>query len=67
MNIEFTYYPNAKYPWRWYYSPQGPEFNEVLQWLIDTFGPWGDRWRGDGGWLMFKEESDASMFSLKWS
>jgi len=67
LNIQFTHHPHAKYPWHWYYSPQGAEFYNVLQWLTDTLGPAGGRWSGHGGWLVFKDEGDAAMFSLKWS
>lgn len=67
MNIKFHYYPWAPYPWHWYYSPQGEEFPEVMQWIVQTYGFNGERWEGNGGWLMFKEESDAMMFLLRWS
>lgn len=67
MNVKFTHRPDRQYPWQWYYSPQGEEFPEVQKWLIETYGYYGDRWDGHGGWIMFKEESDAALFTLKWS
>lgn len=67
MNIQFKYRGNGRYPYEWYYSPQGDEFRSVFAWCYTTYGPTGDRWHTHGGWIKFKEESDATLFTLKWS
>jgi hypothetical protein len=68
VNIEFKYKTGARYPYQWYYSPQGSEFGNVMAWVYDTYGLCGnDRWLGHGGWLMFKHEEDALLFTLRWS
>ena len=69
MNIQFTYYPNKPYPWRWYYSPQGTEFQEVMLWCYDTYGQpvRNNRWDCYAGYISFRDKSDADWFLLRWS
>ncbi len=68
MKVQFRHYPNRQYPWQWYYSPQGPEFNEVYKWLWKTYGNIDEgRWSSHGGQIMFRDEKDAIMFTLRWT
>jgi hypothetical protein len=69
MNIEFKYNPFKQYPWRWYYSPQGEEFAEVMLWLYDTYGSpiRNSRWDINRGWISFADKKDADWFILRWS
>jgi len=50
-------------------------WNEMMQWMIDTFGPtahdgvWtsGMRWYANNAKFWFRDEQDLSWFILKWS
>jgi hypothetical protein len=67
MDIKFQYTPGKRYPYKWYYSPQGSEFNNVMKWTYETYGFPGDRWDCHGGSMMFSTEEDALLFTLRWA
>ena len=69
MNIEFSYNPFKRHPWRWYYSPMGEEFAEVMIWCHNTYGSLipNNRWDIQRGWLSFADKKDAEWFKLRWS
>lgn len=59
-----TVHPNNSYHW-----------NEMMQWMIDTFGPsahdgvWtpGMRWYANNAKFWFRNEKDLAWFMLRWS
>jgi hypothetical protein len=59
-----TVHPSNSYQW-----------NEMMQWMIDTFGPtsvdgvWtpGMRWYANNAKFWFRYEKDRTLFILKWS
>lgn len=53
----------------------GAAWNEMMQWMIDTFGPSAEdgvwtpdmRWYANNAKFWFREEKDLLIFLLKWS
>jgi hypothetical protein len=53
----------------------GSAWNEMMQWMISTFGPtahdgvWtpGMRWYANNAKFWFRNEKDLTMFILRWS
>lgn len=43
--------------------------NEIKQWCSTTYGEAGKRWRDDihNGEVLFRDETDVTLFLLRWS
>ena len=72
MNWNFKRREDRGGRWEAYYSPQGPEMEELYRWCWHTFGKpgWKDnpaRWDSHGGWMYFYHEEDVTLFLLRWS
>ena len=39
----------------------------VLVWLVDTYGPMGNRWFVKGNTIYFKDSKDYFWFELRWT
>ena len=58
-------------------KPTWHHWDEMIEWCVDRFGPtdviWGStipiaqRWYANNAKFWFREESDRTMFLLKWS
>ena len=48
-----------------------PEWRNQLEWMIKTYGrrtgTTKDRWRAHNGCYWFRDESDLTLFILRWS
>jgi len=67
MKWDFKHRSDREYHWEAYYSPQGPEIMELYRWCWQTFGKLGDRWDNYSGWIKFRDQTDVTIFLLRWS
>ena len=40
---------------------------DVIDWLVNTYGTDRARWFRRGAWIYFRDQADHTMFLLRWS